>query len=106
MCSIFFIIISARNHGPVFNTPRTTFPRILGCKQEHAASIMAAPVGKMRRVSDESSSSDEEALRRCQEAVWETKPVRQKGDNGSVRVVERRGANMAAGAGESPGERR
>lgn len=70
---------------------------------------MAAPAGKMRRVSDESSSSsssDEEALRRCQEAVWETKPDRQKGDNGSVWVVERHGANMAAGAGESPGQRR
>lgn len=59
---------------------------------------MAAPAGKMRRASDDSSSSsDEEALRRCQEAVWESKPDRQKGDNGSVRVVERHRANMAAG---------
>lgn len=70
---------------------------------------MAAPAGKMRHVSDDwssSSSSDEEALRRCQEAVWESKLDRQKGDNGSVRVVDRHRANMAAGAGESPGERR
>uniref|UniRef100_A0A674MVW4 Protein CUSTOS n=1 Tax=Takifugu rubripes TaxID=31033 RepID=A0A674MVW4_TAKRU len=34
---------------------------------------------KMAADSDESSSSDEEALRRCQEAVWETKTDQQKG---------------------------
>ncbi|KAM3610735.1 uncharacterized protein V6R79_008159 [Siganus canaliculatus] len=32
---------------------------------------MAAAAGKTERVGDDSSSSDDEALRRCQEAVWE-----------------------------------
>lgn len=44
---------------------------------------MAAPVGKTRRVSDSSNSSsddDEEVLRRCQEAVWDSKPAGLKGE--------------------------
>uniref|UniRef100_A0A3B4T6I1 Protein CUSTOS n=1 Tax=Seriola dumerili TaxID=41447 RepID=A0A3B4T6I1_SERDU len=32
-------------------------------------------------VSDDSSSSDDEALKRCQEAVWETRPVKDKGES-------------------------
>ncbi|XP_062240288.1 protein CUSTOS isoform X1 [Platichthys flesus] len=52
---------------------------------------MAASVKKMVGVSDESSSSsDDEALRRCQEAVWETRAVPEKEDNNvkqSKRIV-------------------
>lgn len=40
--------------------------------------IMAAPAKKMVGVSD-SSSSDDEELRRCQEAVWETKTIKTEG---------------------------
>uniref|UniRef100_A0A3Q1FRW5 Protein CUSTOS n=1 Tax=Acanthochromis polyacanthus TaxID=80966 RepID=A0A3Q1FRW5_9TELE len=40
---------------------------------------MAAPAKKMVGVSD-SSSSDDEQLRRCQEAVWETKTTKNKGE--------------------------
>lgn len=36
-------------------------------------SIMAASVRKMVGVCEDSSSSDDEALRRCQEAVWDTR---------------------------------
>ncbi|XP_075881701.1 protein CUSTOS isoform X2 [Nelusetta ayraudi] len=47
---------------------------------------MAAPTGKTRRVSRDSSSSsssgDEEVLRRCQEAVWESRPAGLKGGGG------------------------
>ncbi|XP_041642511.1 protein CUSTOS [Cheilinus undulatus] len=39
---------------------------------------MAAPAKKMVGVSDDSSSSDDEVLKRCQEAVWETKPDKKK----------------------------
>lgn len=46
---------------------------------------MAAPAVKMVPVSEDSSSSDDETLRRCQEAVWETKPDKTKG--GHVCVV-------------------
>ncbi|XP_034548685.1 protein CUSTOS [Notolabrus celidotus] len=43
---------------------------------------MAAPIRKMVGVSDDSSSSDDEVLRRCQEAVWEAKVNKKKdGDN-------------------------
>uniref|UniRef100_A0A3B5AJ24 Protein CUSTOS n=1 Tax=Stegastes partitus TaxID=144197 RepID=A0A3B5AJ24_9TELE len=47
---------------------------------------MAAPAKKMVGASD-SSSSDDEELRRCQEAVWETKTNRNKGESFSVIVV-------------------
>ncbi|XP_040010545.1 protein CUSTOS isoform X1 [Xiphias gladius] len=43
--------------------------------------IMAAPVKKMVGVSDDSSSSDDEALKRCQEAVWETRTDKGKGES-------------------------
>ncbi|XP_074525401.1 protein CUSTOS isoform X2 [Halichoeres trimaculatus] len=39
---------------------------------------MAAPSEKMVGVGEDSSSSDDEVLRRCQEAVWETKPDKKK----------------------------
>ncbi|KAM9744357.1 protein CUSTOS [Menidia menidia] len=52
---------------------------------------MAAPSGKMVRASDDSSSSDNEELKRCQEAVWEIQKNNNKdGDSnakGSKRVV-------------------
>uniref|UniRef100_A0A4W6F295 Protein CUSTOS n=1 Tax=Lates calcarifer TaxID=8187 RepID=A0A4W6F295_LATCA len=41
---------------------------------------MAASVKKMVGVSDDSSSSDDETLKRCQEAVWETRPEKKKGE--------------------------
>ncbi|XP_054466802.1 protein CUSTOS [Anoplopoma fimbria] len=52
---------------------------------------MAAPTENMVGVSDDSSSSDDEVLKRCKEAVWET-PTAQKKDGGinvqqSKRVV-------------------
>uniref|UniRef100_UPI0037E8F1B6 protein CUSTOS n=1 Tax=Semicossyphus pulcher TaxID=241346 RepID=UPI0037E8F1B6 len=39
---------------------------------------MAAPAKKMVGVSDDSSSSDDEALKRCREAVWETRSDKKK----------------------------
>uniref|UniRef100_A0A8C2XMF5 Protein CUSTOS n=1 Tax=Cyclopterus lumpus TaxID=8103 RepID=A0A8C2XMF5_CYCLU len=41
---------------------------------------MAALAKKMVGVSDDSSSSDEEVLKRCQEAAWETRSDTKKGD--------------------------
>ncbi len=46
--------------------------------------IMAAPAAKMVGVSDDSSSSDDEALKRCREAVWESRAEKKKGDSFSV----------------------
>ncbi|XP_026044016.1 protein CUSTOS [Astatotilapia calliptera] len=51
--------------------------------------IMAAPVKKMAGVSDDSSSSDDEVLKRCQEAVWETKAVKSKDADASVKESKR-----------------
>ncbi|XP_023249901.1 uncharacterized protein C12orf43 homolog [Seriola lalandi dorsalis] len=50
---------------------------------------MAAPVKKMVGVSDDSSSSDDEALKRCQEAVWETRPVKDKEGDSDVKQSKR-----------------
>ncbi|XP_019949392.2 protein CUSTOS [Paralichthys olivaceus] len=51
---------------------------------------MAAPVEKMVGVSDESSSSsDDETLRRCQEAVWETRAVAEQEEDNSVKQSKR-----------------
>ncbi|XP_023134598.1 protein CUSTOS [Amphiprion ocellaris] len=49
---------------------------------------MAAPAEKMVGVSD-SSSSDDEQLRRCQEAVWETKTNKNKDADSSVKESKR-----------------
>ncbi|KAG8012242.1 Potassium voltage-gated channel subfamily V member 2 [Nibea albiflora] len=49
--------------------------------REHVLCVMAAPAGKMVGVGEESSSDDEEALRRCQEAVWETRGQPSKGES-------------------------
>lgn len=57
---------------------------------------MAAPAVKMVVVSEDSSSSDDEALRRCQEAVWETKIDTNKGGKVSVLVVKRDEGNISA----------
>ncbi|XP_042276639.1 protein CUSTOS [Thunnus maccoyii] len=43
---------------------------------------MAAHVKKMVGVSEDSSSSDDEALKRCQEAVWETQAYKTKETKG------------------------
>ncbi|KAL3976183.1 clusterin-associated protein 1 [Sarotherodon galilaeus] len=51
--------------------------------------IMAAPAKKMVGVSDDSSSSDDEVLKRCQEAVWETKAVKSKDGDASVKESKR-----------------
>ncbi|XP_070820680.1 protein CUSTOS isoform X2 [Chaetodon trifascialis] len=52
---------------------------------------MAARAGATVKVDEDSSSSDDEALRRCQEAVWETRSEEKKhGDTGvpqSKRIV-------------------
>ncbi|CAJ1068139.1 protein CUSTOS [Xyrichtys novacula] len=45
---------------------------------------MAAPSRKMVGVSEDSSSSDDEVLRRCQEAVWETKTEKNKDGDTTV----------------------
>ncbi|XP_029366638.1 protein CUSTOS [Echeneis naucrates] len=50
---------------------------------------MAAPFGKMASVSDSSSSSDDEVLRRCQEAVWETRAVKDKDGDINVQPSKR-----------------
>lgn len=62
---------------------QTTLPRILISKQTTRAAhvfIMAARVKKMVGVSEDSSSSDDEELKRCQEAVWETQTNKTKGE--------------------------
>ncbi|XP_040010546.1 protein CUSTOS isoform X2 [Xiphias gladius] len=51
--------------------------------------IMAAPVKKMVGVSDDSSSSDDEALKRCQEAVWETRTDKGKEGDSNVKQSKR-----------------
>ncbi|KAM8759475.1 protein CUSTOS [Acanthopagrus schlegelii] len=50
---------------------------------------MAASVRKMVGVCEDSSSSDDEALRRCQEAVWETRSDTNKGGDTSVQQSKR-----------------
>ncbi|XP_047447351.1 protein CUSTOS [Mugil cephalus] len=50
---------------------------------------MAAPGRKMVGVSDDSSSSDDEELRRCQEAVWETQTNKTKDGDSSVKESKR-----------------
>ncbi|XP_070760360.1 protein CUSTOS [Enoplosus armatus] len=50
---------------------------------------MAAPAEKMVGVSDDSSSSDDEALRRCQEAVWETRTRKKEDADSSVQQSKR-----------------
>lgn len=50
---------------------------------------MAAPAKKMVGVSDDSSSSDDEVLKRCQEAVWEIRTDKKKGESCSVMLVLR-----------------
>ncbi|XP_071338289.1 protein CUSTOS [Trachinotus anak] len=50
---------------------------------------MAAPVKKMVGVSDDSSSSDDEVLRRCQEAVWETRTDTKKEADSDVKQSKR-----------------
>ncbi len=64
----------------------TTLPKILSCKQTTAAArfIMAAPAEKGTGVCEDSSSSDDEELRRCQEAVWETRGDLRRGEDCSV----------------------
>lgn len=49
---------------------------------------MAALAVKTAPVSENSSSSDDETLRRCQEAVWETKPDKTKGAHVCVVFVK------------------
>ncbi|XP_044053241.1 protein CUSTOS isoform X2 [Siniperca chuatsi] len=50
---------------------------------------MAAPAKKVVGVSDDSSSSDDEALKRCQEAVWETRTDKKKDGNSNVQQSKR-----------------
>ncbi|XP_045891838.1 protein CUSTOS isoform X1 [Micropterus dolomieu] len=50
---------------------------------------MAATAKKMSGVSDDSSSSDDEALRRCREAVWETRTDKKKDGDSSVQQSKR-----------------
>ncbi|XP_018524276.1 protein CUSTOS isoform X1 [Lates calcarifer] len=50
---------------------------------------MAASVKKMVGVSDDSSSSDDETLKRCQEAVWETRPEKKKDGDSNVKQSKR-----------------
>ncbi len=57
---------------------------------------MAASAGKMVGVCEDSSSSDEEELRRCQEAVWETRGHLSKGELVRVRSVTSDGVNVSA----------
>ncbi|KAK5871294.1 hypothetical protein PBY51_004183 [Eleginops maclovinus] len=50
---------------------------------------MAAPTKKMAGVSEDSSSSDDEVLRRCQEAVWEIPSDKKKDGNSNVQQSKR-----------------
>ncbi|XP_030273391.1 protein CUSTOS-like isoform X2 [Sparus aurata] len=50
---------------------------------------MAASVRKMVGVCEDSSSSDDEALRRCQEAVWDTRRDTNTGGDASVQQSKR-----------------
>ncbi|XP_070689986.1 protein CUSTOS isoform X2 [Pempheris klunzingeri] len=50
---------------------------------------MAAPAKEMVGVSDDSSSSDDEVLKRCQEAVWETRTDKKKDGGSSVQQSKR-----------------
>ncbi|XP_031705387.1 protein CUSTOS [Anarrhichthys ocellatus] len=50
---------------------------------------MAAPARKMVGVSDDSSSSDDEVLKRCQEAVWETRADEKKDGDSNVTQSKR-----------------
>ncbi|XP_058493318.1 protein CUSTOS [Solea solea] len=54
---------------------------------------MASSVKNMVRTSDDksssSSSSDDETLRRCQEAVWESRTVKDKGESDKVKESKR-----------------
>ncbi|XP_040899161.1 protein CUSTOS [Toxotes jaculatrix] len=50
---------------------------------------MAASVKKMAGVSEDSSSSDDEAMRRCQEAVWEQPAVKEKEGGSKVKESKR-----------------
>nr|XP_046242587.1 protein CUSTOS [Scatophagus argus] len=54
---------------------------------------MAAPVKKMVGVCEDSSSSDDEELRRCQEAVWDARSDRTEG--GDVRAQQSKRAVVA-----------
>ncbi|KAM4576939.1 protein CUSTOS [Odontesthes bonariensis] len=50
---------------------------------------MAAPAKKTVRVSDDSSSSDDEELKRCQEAVWEIKTNKTKDGDSNAKESKR-----------------
>lgn len=50
---------------------------------------MAATAKKIVGVSEDSSSSEDEVLRRCQEAVWETRSDTKKGKGVPVMLVVR-----------------
>ncbi|XP_053180955.1 protein CUSTOS [Scomber japonicus] len=50
---------------------------------------MAAHAAKMVGVSEDSSSSDDEALRRCQEAVWDTQLTKKKDADSNVQQSKR-----------------
>ncbi|KAK9522397.1 hypothetical protein VZT92_018865 [Zoarces viviparus] len=50
---------------------------------------MAAPARKMVGVSDDSSSSDDEVLKRCREAVWETRADEKKDGDSNVQRSKR-----------------
>ena len=56
-------------HNYITQNPRLTTETSSGT----CGSIMAASVREMVGVCEDSSSSDDEALRRCQEAVWDTR---------------------------------
>ncbi|XP_029294862.1 protein CUSTOS [Cottoperca gobio] len=51
--------------------------------------IMAAAAKGMAAVCNDSSSSDDEALRRCQEAVWETRSDKKKDGDSNVQKSKR-----------------
>lgn len=65
-----------RTQAAVSLMNRLHYPQPLAVTSQEAA----ARAAKMAAVSyDSSDSSDEETLRRCQEAVWETKMDKNKG---------------------------
>ncbi|XP_061763205.1 protein CUSTOS [Nerophis ophidion] len=56
---------------------RTTLPTIPSCKQEAGYSAMAGKAAAMvSSAVRDSSSSDDEQLKRCQEATWDTQNIR------------------------------
>ena len=70
-------------------TNRLHYPECSAQNTSGTCLSMAATAKKIAGVSEDSSSSDDEVLRRCQEAVWETRSDTKKGKGVPVMLVAR-----------------